>query len=185
MAQFIALDPNVEVNGQTVLSVVDGMGAMISARKTALEILRRNGIQKLHKAGWYKQQDWLNAFKEISDKIGARTLFLIGRRIPKNAKFPDDISSLRDGLESIDIAYHMNHRGGEIGHYQLTGFDEAQSHATMVCNNPYPCDFDRGIIDQIAQQFKPLGISTVKVEHDDTQPCRKKGAESCTYRISW
>lgn len=185
MAQFHAIDPNVEVNGRTVLAVVDGMGAMTSSRKMAMAILKRNGIENLHKTGWYKQQDWLNAFKEIAENIGSRTLYLIGRRIPKNAKFPESITNLKEALESIDVAYHMNHRGGEIGHYNLVDFDTQAHQATMVCDNPYPCDFDRGIIDQMCQQFKPLGISSVKIEHDDTQPCRKEGAETCTYRISW
>ena len=42
MAQFKAYSGNVEVNGETVLSVVDGMGAM---KSMALTILEKNGIR--------------------------------------------------------------------------------------------------------------------------------------------
>jgi len=42
MTQFQALDPRVEVNGETVLSVVAGMGVFRSA---ALQLLAENGIE--------------------------------------------------------------------------------------------------------------------------------------------
>jgi hypothetical protein len=50
-----------------------------------------------------------------------------------------------------------------------------------VCDNPYPCAFDRGIITAMAQGFE----LQAKVVHDDAKPCRKQGAESCTYIASW
>jgi len=84
MAQFKALSTNVEVNGETVLSVAAGMGAM---KTMARAILETNGI-KNHKPGqWFKQQDWLNAFKQISESIGPNTLSQIGQKIPENAQF--------------------------------------------------------------------------------------------------
>ena len=76
----------------------------------------------------------------------------------------------------------MNHRGGEIGHYTFTKTGDKR--ATMVCRNPYPCDFDRGIVEAMAQRFRPQG-SIVKVQHDSTKPCRKSQSDSCTYLVSW
>jgi hypothetical protein len=185
MAQFKAFSPNVEVNGQTVLSVVNGMGAMASSKKMALSILESNGIIDPNPDGWYSQKHWLDAFNEISDQVGPRTLFLIGKCIPKNASFPPGIDTLHKALISIDKAYHMNHRGGEIGNYNLTQFDSEARHVTMICTNLYPCDYDCGIIDQMCQEFKPAGVGLVKVIHDDSKSCRKSGEESCTYNITW
>ncbi len=179
MAQFVALQQNVEVNGQTVLSVVNGMGAFEFAAK---QLLKKNGIPDPQPDNWYLQQAWLDAFKEIHDKLGANTLFQIGLKIPQSAKFPPEIDDIEKALSAIDIAYHMNHRNGEIGHYNYSKVT-AES-AKMVCNNPYPCDFDRGIIAAMAQRFKPTG-SDVMLMHDDTAPCRKKGGDSCTYHIAW
>jgi hypothetical protein len=185
MAQFKAFDTNVEINGRTVMSVIDGMGSMTSSRQKAMEILRRHGIKHLHKSGWYNQQDWLDSIQEIAQTFGSRTLYLIGKRIPKNAKFPPQINNLKSALKAIDVAYHQNHRGGEIGSYSLESFGEEERMAFMKCTNPYPCDFDRGIIDQQCQQFKPVGVKHIRVEHDPNSPCRKEGAESCTYHIRW
>jgi hypothetical protein len=180
MAQFIALSPDVEVNGETVYAVVDGMGTF---KSVALEILAENGIVDPQPGVWYPQQKWLNAFRKISAVLGANTLFNIGLKIPENANFPPEIQTIEQALKAIDVAYHMNHRNGEIGEYryQCIGHKSAK----MICPNPYPCAFDRGIITSMAKRFKPKDSTMVSVAHDDSAPCRVGGAESCTYIVTW
>jgi hypothetical protein len=181
MAQFKAIDPNVEVNGETVHAVIDGMGAF---KQAALKILAEHGITDLKPGTWHKQQAWLDAFKAIADNVGTSTLFSIGLKIPENAKFPPDIDSLGKALSALDVAYHMNHRNGEIGHILLKRTGERS--VAMLCDNPYPCDFDRGLLTAFCNRFLPKGsLSKAKVTHDDSKPCRKKGADSCTYLVSW
>lgn len=178
MAQFKAYSPSVTVSGESVLAVVDGMGTF---RETALEILGRHGIKNPQPGQWYNQQAWLDSFQEISQKIGVKTLYRIGLSIPETAKFPPGINDVEKALGAINVAYHMNHRGGEIGHF---GFSKtAPSKGTMTCRNPYPCDFDRGIIEAMANRFRPAG-SIVKVQHEPGA-CRNTGADSCKYHIAW
>ena len=133
---------------------------MSKYKAMAFEILAKNGIKDLKPNEWYPQQAWLDAFKSISETIGPFTLCIIGKKIPENAQWPPEINEIHAALSSIDIAYHMNHRiddkilfnpeTGEmsegIGHYKYTITSETTG--TMVCNNPYPCDFDRGIINE-------------------------------------
>lgn len=180
MAQFKAFDSNVEVSGNAVLSVVEWLGAF---QETAINILAENGIHDPKPNQWYSQQSWLDAFKNIAELVGEASLYHIGEHIPESADWPSGIDSIEQALDSIDVAYHLNHRGGEIGHYQYRKTGDRSG--KMVCNNPYPCDFDRGIIEAIATKFKPKDSPFVNVEHDDSQPCRQKGADSCTYLISW
>jgi hypothetical protein len=180
MAQFVAMSPDVEVNGETVYAVVDGMGAF---RTVAMEILSANGIEDPQAGQWYPQQKWLDAFKKISSALGANTLFAIGMKIPENAQFPPDIDSMEKGLRSIDVAYHMNHRGGDIGEYRYES--AGPKSARMVCRNPYPCAFDRGIITAIAKRFKLQGNVIPSVKHDDSAPCRAKGDDCCIYTVNW
>jgi hypothetical protein len=179
MAQFKAMAPGVEVNGETVLSVVAGMGVFAEKGKT---ILSKAGIQNPMPGMWYPQQAWLDAFRIIAETVGPKTLTTIGSKIPESAKFPPSIDSIEKALAAIDMAYHMNHRKGEIGKY---GFELAgPTSAIMVCKNPYPCEFDLGIILSMARRFKPVG-SMPTVDHVAGKPCRKQGADSCTYKVAW
>ncbi len=180
MAQFKAFAPGVSVNGETVLSVVAGMGGF---KAQALKILASKGIADPQPGQWYSQQAWLDSFKEISEKIGAKVLFEIGKKIPENAQWPPEIDNIEKALPSIDMAYHMNHKDGEIGHYNFK--QTGEKNGVMVCQNPYPCEFDRGIVTSVARKFKPASSAFVTVKHDDSAPCRSKGADSCTYQITW
>ncbi|MBU1118825.1 hypothetical protein KKH43_03015 [Patescibacteria group bacterium] len=187
-------NPYLEVNGQTVYAVVDGMG---TAKEMGMRILSENGIDDPVPNEWYSQEEWLSAFKQIAENIGPHTLFAIGRSIPKNAEFPSEIDDIEKALASIDVAYHMNHKiDGEpmfnekdgsmkegIGHYTFKKTGDKQ--AEVICDNPYPCDFDKGIVKEMAQRFKPEDSLLVKVEHDETDECRKKGDKVCTYTVTW
>ncbi len=193
MAQFVAINPSVEVNGQTVLALVSGLGPF---RSKGIEILKECGISDIKPDEWYSQQGWLNAFKHISENIGSSTLLLIGKSIPDNAQFPPEINDIFKALSAIDIAYHMNHRlNGHtlfnpqtgsmtegIGHYHYKKVSDNE--IEIRCDNPYPCDFDRGIVMQMANRFRPAYART-RIGHDESKGCRKKGDENCIYTISW
>lgn len=181
MAHFKSFQDGVEINGESVLSIVDGMGVF---KKRAFEILSKNGIDNPESGKWYPQQNWLNAFKEISEKMGTKTLFYIGQKIPENAKFPPQINSFDTALEGINMAYHMNHRNGEIGYYKYLG-RTSNKEARMLCENPYPCDFDMGIIEAMVKRFKPEDAKSVSVKHDEKSSCRKNGHDKCEYIVFW
>jgi len=179
MATFKAFAAGVEVNGETVLSVIDGMGPY---KQNGEQILRDNGINDAQAGKWYPQQAWLNAFKSISEKIGVATLLAIGKTIPENAQWPPQIDTIEKALGSIDMAYHMNHRGGDIGSYKFesTGTNSGK----MICNNPYPSEFDQGIIFAVARKFAPKSVFP-SVKLDEHSPTRKNGADSCTFLVTW
>lgn len=193
MAEFKAFNDIVEVNGQTILSVLNGMKGFESSAKT---ILLQNGINNPEPNRWYSQQAWLNAFKGISDKIGENTLINIGMMIPENAEWPPDVNSLESAFASIDIAYHMNHRingvilfNTETG-YMLDGIGHYYSkktgdrEITITCENPYPCSFDKGIIKSVANKFKPADTK-LEFKEDIKAGCRNNGDNKCTYIVSW
>ena len=179
MAQFIPFDQNVEVNGETVLTTINSFPEYM--RGIAEKILVDNGISNPVPGGWYSQKAWLDSFREIAEKFGSSTLFQIGKGIPANAKFPPEIDTIDKALVSIDIAYKMNHRNGEIGFYKLHSYDPKKKTLIMHCNNPYPCDFDRGIITTMARKFE----TGVNVEVDTTKPSRKDGSDESWYVVTY
>ena len=189
---YKTFEDDIEVNGKTMNSVVNALPSIgFFVKKIFLEV----GLpapDEIAPGQFYPQQQWLDAFKLISEKAGAHTLMSIGEKIPENAIFPSDISNIEQALASIDIAYHMNHRknkqvlfqNGEliegIGHYGYFKVPN-ENKIIMTCNNPYNCDFDRGIISAMAKEFQPQ----VKITHEEVNSCRKLGGETCTYFVIW
>jgi hypothetical protein len=53
----------------------------------------------------------------------------------------------------------------------------------MTCNNPYPSDFDYGIIYGFVRRFLPKGSDFV-VQRKES-PCRQKGDDMCIYDVTW
>ncbi len=183
MAQFIPFDENVEVSGGVVLSITKSTDEIFEGMM--LEILKLFGIEDVQEDKWYPQKNLLQALKYISEEIGPNTLFAIGKGITINAKFPEEIQNLEQALRSIDVAYHMNHRGGEIGYYKLVEYDTKNRYAVMECYNPYPHHFDRGIITAMARRFAPDDSTMVEVTADDSRPTRLEGADKDWFIIKW
>ena len=182
MAEFKSFDPNVEVNGEVVMSILEGMG---SYKSIGIKILAENGIKEPAPGMWFPLQNLMNAFKVISEKLGENTLYLIGSKIPEVAIFPPGIESMEQGMPLIDMAYHMNHRNGEIGDYKFEMIDS--NNAKMTCHNPYPCEFDRGLCAGFAKKFPPVNVSDlgVSVVLNEDKPSRRKGGDVSEYLISW
>jgi hypothetical protein len=104
--QFEAHDDGVEVNGQTVLAFLDGTPSAFEDR--AAEVLATHGIEEPQPGSWHPQQAWLDAFAEIADNVGERTVRLIGASIPDNADWPPGVTTVAAGVESIDDAYQVS-----------------------------------------------------------------------------
>ncbi|MDR2536916.1 MAG: hypothetical protein LBC46_01300 [Treponema sp.] len=196
--QFKAFEPGIEVNGHTVYSIVSGLGYFTNLSR---RYLSRVGIGtvvnkelRIDKNGWYLQTAWFAAFENIAKTVGDRVLFNIGMAIPSTAQFPSWVVDVDSGVRAIDVAYHLNHRkNGKllfnpdsgimlegIGHY---GYERISGENKIIstCKSPCPCAYDHGIITAMVHKFAPRAT----IIHDDSKECRSKGADSCTYVITW
>lgn len=183
----------IEVQGHTFISLLKGLGGLRSIGET---ILNHQGITHFKAENWYPFHNAVLAFNEIRERTGPVTLTKIGRLIPEVAIFPPDINDIFSALSVIDMAYHLNHRkNGEImynpksgkmlegiGHYQYVKI--AENKIEMHCDTPYPCDFDLGIIEAMANKYKPKD-AVVRLTHTNNDPCRINGFEKCIYHIHW
>ena len=125
---------------------------------------------------------YLDAYKEI-DGLNLLNLVAVGMSVPDNAEFPPDIQTVEDALASLNVAYQMNHRGGDIGEYRYESTGERSG--KMICRNPYPSDFDYGLIYRLIQKFRTASDGHILVKLDTDAPSRKNGHESCTYLLEW
>ena len=178
MAVFKARDPNVEVLGANIFSVIEGMGVF---KMTALEILESCGIKDLDPQKWYNSQNWLDAFKIIYERLGDATLKFIGTKIPEVTKLPPQINSIEAFLPMLDMAFYMNHKGGDIGHYKFE--ETGNKEGFLTVDNPYPCAFDHGLIQGFLEKFRePNSIPSVKHEPGN---CIMNGDSACKYHLRW
>lgn len=197
--QYKAFEPGIEVSGASLSAIVDGFRKYPTV---AMKYLARYGLVKntagkqpeIDRNGWYSLENWLAAYEGIAKEIGVNSLYAIGKSIPEAAVFPPEVNDIYSCLASIDIVYHMNHRKNGvvmfnpetgqmlegIGHYRSQPVPN-EKRIIFVGENPYPCDFDRGLVTAMAARFEPQAITT----HDNDAPCRKKGADSCTYIVRW
>lgn len=174
MAEYTSFDPHVEVLGRVLLSWLHGTEGEIAGALAA------HGIEDVQPDRWYPLQDALDALKEFGQSAN---LVSMGQHIIEHAIFPEDqMTDLVTALTAIDQAYHMNHRNGEIGSYRAEVIGD--QHITIVAENPYPSDFDYGLIWAIATRFLPPRSDLV-LELDLSAPTRQQGADSCTYHITW
>ena len=196
--QFKPFESDIEVNGPTVNSIIAGLGYFTNlSRRFFSQVNIGTVVNKeliIDMNGWYPQKAWLMAFENIAKTVGDRVLFSIGLSVPANAQFPPWVVDVDSGIKAIDIAYHLNHRKNGrllfnpdsgsmfegIGHYGYSRI-AGENKIISMCKNPYPCAFDHGIITAMAQKFAPNAL----IRHDDARECRNKGADSCTYIITW
>lgn len=130
----------------------------------------------------FSLRGYLAALRELQEQFGSPFIRKIGAMIFEKAAFPPGLDSVEKVLSTLNQAYHMNHSAGaegKIGSYAWTPSGEHRG--VLVCDNPYPCALDLGILESAVERFAEGG----KVVHDEGGPCRYKGGDSCSYLVEW
>lgn len=196
-----ALGPlvGIDVSSSAIKVALSGFELFPSVLK---KILVRHGILEPDPSGeltfpesrWFTLESWLSAFETIRREVGPSALVQLGTHILKNPKFPADVKDVEGALQSIDTAYHLSHRksgvlmidgsSGKmlegIGHYRFHRASSAKRRVDMLCDTPYPCEIDIGIVTAVARRFAPRAT----VQHS-ARGCRSTGAVLCAYEVSW
>ncbi|MFY9260545.1 MAG: hypothetical protein WAO71_08570 [Gallionella sp.] len=168
-------------SGIAITSVIEGLGVF---KPKGVEILKANGIENLQADKWYPFPNWINTLHAIAKEVGPFTVSNVGRKIPETAIWPPEIKDIHAAEASINVAYKMNTQGegtGGVGGYHYVKLSENSCRVT--CDTPFPCDYDQGIIEGIANKFQTSG-QVVKVVHEKGS-CRKNQGKSCSYLVSW
>lgn len=188
----------IEVYGANVRILLEAFGHFKSA---ASKILLQHGLGKKGADGmaefvpdaWYSFDANIRAMEEIGAQ-GEAVMYQAGKLVPTHFPFPPQIKDVPSALGSLDVAYHMNHRlNGQvmfdaatgkmtegIGHYRYEP-GVRPGEATVVCDNPYPCALDRGIVVGLVRRF----ATGAALDHAPQSGCRSRGASACVYKVTW
>jgi hypothetical protein len=196
MEQQFAIDRSVEVSGASIGAMLDAFAqypSIVSKYLQQFGLVSGNKTQ-IDRTNWYPLDKWLAVHGAIAKDVGLNSLYTIGKKVPEHVDLPPQVTDIRSVFGSLNVAYHVSHRkDGKLMFDPATGImtegignvtcelANNEQKLTLKFENPYPCEFDRGLIHGFATRFEP----TARVLHDNGAPCRKKGASSCTYIVSW
>lgn len=191
-------NPDIEVRAEAInlfLAAFDVFPSLAQKYLISRGFAKLNRDGKLQPARAYIPLDpWLETFDAVLADIGPNALFKIGQRIIGNPHFPVSVPGLESALRTMDVAYHMSHRKGGapmfepqttkmlegIGHYVVRRATKEKS-ISVECDTPYPCPLEHGMVTGVTGQVEPRAVVT----HADPGRCRQKGADRCTYLVSW
>lgn len=168
-----------EVTGEWVRAVAAGVEKFSAdSRESALIVLEEADLAGAEPGEWYSLAGYVDAVAAIHDLVGDQAVHALGQRIARAAPFPDGIESVSDGLAALDGVCRAGHRGGDPGGYAFRqiGDDDGR----VECRTPYPCAFDRGIVEGAAVAHADGFVCVSEVG-----ACRTDGADRCTYEVSW
>lgn len=196
--QYKPREPGIEVLGATVVAFLTGFQHF---PHVASRYLSKFGIvppgkdlSAVEPTKWYPQAAVLATYEAIANEIGGNTLYGLGAQMVRATPVPPEVRDLAAVLRYLDAGYHLHHRKNGvvmfdpatgrqlegIGHYAYKRQGDERK-ILVVCDNPYPCDFDRGIVTALVTRFEPRGTAV----HDEQSPCRKRGGDSCTFVVKW
>lgn len=192
-------EPGIESSGICIESLVNAFGPF---KRHVSKWLVLEGIGKLNQqqivefdvTKWYPVQAELNALKRTYDEVGKEAVYQAGIRTIEFSAIPP-MNDIVEAMYSLNIAYHMNHRKngivmfdpakGEIltgiGDFVVEKADLKNREIIIAAPGPFPCVYNRGIIQGLAQKFEKM--ATVKLMDSDITI--SKGFPFSRYKVQW
>jgi hypothetical protein len=179
MEKLTAYDATAEVIGQAMLGFIE-----CTNKDEIAPLLEAQGLTQIEPQKWYPLQPYLNVFKAIIDqRSGAMfNLVSVGTKVSEMALLPPEMNSIETAMRMVDIGYQINHRNGNVG--KMTPNFVGPRTVEIIDSSCYPDDFMYGVLFGLARRFKAMNDDLV-VRHEHSAACRKRGGESCTYRVTW
>ncbi|MFZ4512696.1 MAG: hypothetical protein ACOYNX_03610 [Geothrix sp.] len=174
--------PTAELWGGALLGVVESLAAVGITQDRVETLLTKVGIRWPDPVGWYPLTAYLGFLAAVEAHHGAEALHALGRAIPERAKFAPDLDGMERALQVLDVAYQVNHRGPILGGYHPRLVAPGQ--AELVCDNPYPCAMDLGLLERLLERAAG-GSPRASVVHRPGPACRRLGARACVFDLRW
>lgn len=170
----------VEVQSGTARALMEALGLLSQETR---RILAEHGIPSLVQQEWYPIQTLLKCLSDIRSQMGPYTLHSLGRLSAQHIAFLPTVGSFPAALASLDQAYQTRHRGqGNVGGYHSQ--PQGGRSARVRCDNPYPCEYDQGLLESLFERFPPQEAFRLRFTHASGD-CRTQGAPACLYQLHW
>ncbi len=184
------MDPDVEVTGRYITSMVNSAGEVspVFGRKME-ELLGEFGLADPEPESWYSAQDFAEAVDSATDQIGSKTVAQAGEEMGKDVP-KDEFADPHEALAGADAAQQAAYRGGQTtrpaGGYTYEKVDATEAHLGVTEPFPYQEEIAKGALVGILKDMVERE-SQVSAEETDTKPTEdpEKAPEREAYVISW
>lgn len=172
-------EPEAEVSGRAVRTIVTCVGRDAAAtERSPAALLAEQGLPRKPDPGaWYPLAGCLRVVDSVLIARGSATVERIGEGLVGIVEWPAPLETVPETMETLGAHYERTHRGdaGTVA-FERTGATTGR----VRCGTPYPCPLERGIVRGLARRIGTGLVTVTEVGH-----CRREGADSCTYELSW
>jgi hypothetical protein len=183
MAEYRASSPKLEILGGMIVSLWAAFPD--SFQKSLRDILSKHGVADVSPQDWYVLQPTLDTMREMEEKFGHHILSQVGAQAALRAPIPPEIRTFGQCMSALNVTIEKMHRGGSPGGYKV---EEEQGEGfvryRVTASTPFPCSLTRGYLESLAKRFAPADAKDILVTHDEKLPCRRNGADTCTYIVT-
>jgi hypothetical protein len=182
MAEYTASSPGLEIIGGMIASIWSAFPD--SVQESVRGILLKHGVADINPQDWYLLQPTLDTLREIEQRFGYQILSEVGRQAALRAPIPPEVKTFKECMSALNTIIQKMHRHGSPGGYDVkeeigSGFVRY----SVTASTPFPCSLTRGYLEGVAGRYGPAAAE-ILTRHDENLPCRRNGAETCTYVIS-
>lgn len=160
--RYLSSEPNVDVIGAAVISIVDNLQS-----DEIQPLLEKHGLTNVQPETWYPVEKWLGVMNDLAQDANTTPNYVaIGMAVAENVVLPPELqsASLADILHMWDNIYQMQHRGGNVGSVQIEKIDE--NHYRSIHQHIYPDDLTYGLAYGWCRRFLPEG-TRFKVSYEE------------------
>ena len=166
-----------EVTGEVVRAVLAGVEQFSpESREVGRATLAEHGFEDPTDE-WYPLERCLAVIEEIAVAVGDSGVRALGESVPRAVADSASAPDVPTALSALDDAYRDHHRG-DVGGYAFRQIGDADGR--IECLTPYPCAFDRGVVEGTAAAVADRYVSLREVGL-----CPGDGVPRCTYELTW
>ncbi|WP_267162241.1 hypothetical protein [Halovenus salina] len=178
------LDTDAELSGQYIASLIESAGAVspVFERKVR-DIFKKHISEEVVYDQWYPVADAAETYQRIEHQVGSSTMQEGGAASASAVEWPDEITTVGDGLELLDDMHQQAHRGGKDPHpggRYLVSVDGTREARVAVSDDwPYTVPLAEGVFEGVV---KDLGgddavpvLDAVDSRHD----------EKAAWKLTW
>ena len=177
---MVSRNNKAEVDGAYVAAFTQQAGEVSPVFEQKVQQVFESELGGVEGDEWYPVEDVIEAFEQILEQAGEKTMERGGVSAGESLPWPDGVDTVAEGLATLDQMHQAAYRGGGEGPPAGEFTVEVESRTARVGiteGYPYPDAYARGALSGAVQS---LAGSRVDISETDA-----RGAERTAWTVEW